>query len=135
MDLSTAILTLPLDIQETAKSYSIPVEFIEKTPELIALIIRSQSLNSHEEKQNRFNLLPLMNEQQMNKLVGILTKEQEKLKEIEHKYEQKKTDIEQKYIQKRDDAGYLDTTKVIKEQEKLNKEKEDAEADALLQNL
>lgn len=135
MDLATALLTLPQDIQEMAKWFSLPVEFIEKSPDIIILILRSQSLNSHEEKQNRFNLLPLMNEQQLSKLIWILTKEQEKLKEIENKYDKKKTEIENKYIQQRDDAGYLDTTKAIKQQEQTTKQQEEAEADALLQNL
>jgi hypothetical protein len=135
MDSTTALLTLPEDLQELAKSFSIPSEFIEKSPDIIVLILRSQSLNSHEEKQNWFNLLPLMNDQQLAKLVGILTKEQEKLKEIEQKYDQKKSDIEKKYIQQRDDAGYLDTTKAIKQQEQTTKQQEEAEADALLQNL
>lgn len=135
MDLTAALLTLPQDVQETAKAYSIPVEFIEKMPDIITLILRSQSLSSHEEKQSWFNLLPLMNEQQLAKLNGILTKEQEKLQEIEQKYNQKKTDIENKYIQQRDNEWYLDVTQGIKKQEAATKEKEEAEADALLQNL
>lgn len=135
MDLSTALLTLPQDVQETAKGYVIPLEFIEKMPDIITLILRSSSLNSHEEKQNWFNLLPLMNEQQLAKLNGILTKEQEKLAEIEQKYNQKKADIESKYIQQRDAEWYLDVTQGIKKQEAVTKQQEEAEADALLQNI
>lgn len=129
------ITTLPADIQTLAQDYTIPGEFLEKSPDIIVLILRSQSLASHDEKQNWFNLLPLMNEQQMAKLNTILVKEQEKLKEIETKYDVKKTEIEDKYLKEWHDAGYLDVTQGIKKQEETVRQKEEEEADALLQNL
>ncbi len=78
---------LPSDLHEQAKLFSIPDDFLEDMPELIELILRSRSIDTTEEKQNRFNLLPLMNTTQLEKLNAILQKEKVKLQEIEEKYE------------------------------------------------
>jgi hypothetical protein len=68
---------------------------------LITLILESKSMDTEEEKQSRFNLMPMMSKQQISKLNDILTREKQKLAEIETKYEQKKDDIKEKYIQRR----------------------------------
>ena len=91
---------LPEDLRELAEKFVIPQEFLEDTPDLIEMILRSRSIDTQEEKQNRFNLLPLMNVTQIEKLRAILVKERTKLAEIEKKYEQKKTEIKKKYLTK-----------------------------------
>jgi hypothetical protein len=92
---------LPEDLIELAMKFVIPQEFLEDTPDLIEMVLRSRSIDTHEEKQNWFNLLPLMNVTQIEKLRAILVKERTKLAEIEKKYEQKKLDIKKKYLTKR----------------------------------
>jgi hypothetical protein len=92
---------LPKDLHEIAKTFVIPQEFLEDTPDLIEMILRSRSIDTKEEKQNRFNLLPLMNVTQIEKLRAILVKEKTKLAEIEKKYEEKKIEIKKKYLTKR----------------------------------
>ena len=47
--------------------------------------MESKSLSEHTEKQNWFNLLPIMSEEQVNKLDDILTREKQKLEEIKQK--------------------------------------------------
>jgi hypothetical protein len=91
---------LPKDLRDKAMTFTIPTEFIEDIPELIEMVLRSRSIDSVEEKQNRFNLLPLMNDTQIEKLRAILMKEKAKLKEIEDRYEQKKLEIKKKYLLK-----------------------------------
>jgi len=91
---------LPEDIWELAAKFDIPEEFLIDTPDLIEMVIRSKSIDTDEEKQNWFNLMPLMNDEQLVKLRQILEKEKEKLKEIEDKYENKKKDIKKKYLLK-----------------------------------
>jgi hypothetical protein len=92
---------LPEDLWESAQKFTIPEKFLQTMPDLIELVLRSRSMDKHEEKQSRFNLMPMMNEEQMEKLRGILTREKTKLAEIEEKYEQKKVDIKKKYLLKR----------------------------------
>jgi hypothetical protein len=94
---------LPEDLHQIAATYTIPDEFLEDTPDLIELILRSRSIDTTQEKQNWFNLLPLMNATQLQKLRDILVKEKIKLQEIEEKYEGKKQEIKKKYLQKRQD--------------------------------
>ena len=58
--------------------------------------IDDNSLNQfsdNAEKQNWFNLLTIMNEEQILKLKEILTREKEKLEEINQKYAKKQEEI------------------------------------------
>ena len=65
---------LPEDLRDLAGKFSIPSDFLENSTWLIVMVLRSRSIDSQEEKQNWFNLLPLMNETQLDKLKGILEK-------------------------------------------------------------
>ena len=126
---------LPKDLREIALSYSIPSEFIQDIPELIEMVLRSRSIDTKEEKQNWFNLLPLMNDTQIEKLRAILLKEKAKLQEIEQRYEQKKLEIKKKYLSKRQEMGYVKKVTDIREQEAEHQEKEQEEAENLLDSL
>jgi len=92
---------LPADLHERALAFTIPIEFIEKMPGLVVLLLNSRSMSEASEKQSWFNLLPLMTDEQITKLNDILTREKQKLEEIEKKYEEKKIEIKKKYLMKR----------------------------------
>lgn len=126
---------LPEDVHEAAQQYLIPDVFIEKMSDLIVLVLRSRSLDKPEEKQSWFNLLPVMNDEQIQKLRDILTRERDKLKEIEEKYEKKKTDIKKKYLMRWQNMWYIKKMNAIQEKEAAHREKEQEEADALLEGL
>jgi hypothetical protein len=95
------VKNLPQELWAEAVTYTIPDLFIQKKPALISLILQSKSIGTKEEKQSWFNLLPLMNDEQIAKLEEILAKEKAKLDEIEKKYEEKKIEIKKKYLVKR----------------------------------
>jgi hypothetical protein len=95
------VKNLPQPLRETALQFVIPDQFLQKKSTLIGLILTSKSIGTIEEKQSWFNLLPLMNDEQIAKLEDILTKEKQKLDEIEKKYEEKKIEIKKKYLVKR----------------------------------
>jgi hypothetical protein len=59
---------LPEHIWTLAETFDIDDVFVEKESELILMILESKSIDTKEEKQNRFNLLPLMNDEQVEKL-------------------------------------------------------------------
>lgn len=126
---------LPQDLREVAWGYTIPDEFLEDTPDLIELILRSRSIDTQQEKQNWFNLLPLMNPTQLEKLRAILVKEKTKLKEIEEKYEGKKQEIKKKYLQKWQEMWYVKQVSAVQEQESSEKQKDDEAAEALLSSV
>ena len=126
---------LPQELREKAATFIIPDKFLESMPDIITLILNSKSMDTQEEKQSWFNLLPMMNDEQMEKLRDILTREKQKLEEIESKYEQKKDDIKTNIVKKREDTWYVQKMNSIKNNEAVVQEKEAAEADNLLNQI
>jgi len=51
---------LPEEFWEMAQQYIIPDTFLTDSADLIVLVLNSKSLDSKDEKQSWFNLLPLM---------------------------------------------------------------------------
>ncbi|MEI6773664.1 MAG: hypothetical protein WCL18_02320 [bacterium] len=126
---------LPQELWEKAEKFIIPDEFLTTMSDLIVLVLNSKSMDNPEEKQSWFNLLPMMNKDQIDKLRDILTREKQKLNEIEQKYEQKKDELKNKYTQKRENMVYTKKMEAIKQQETQHEEIEDKEADHLLTQL
>lgn len=126
---------LPQPLWATAVTFVIPDQFIEKKATLVALILQSKSIWTTEEKQSWFNLLPLMNDEQIVKLEDILAKEKQKLDEIEKKYEEKKIEIKKKYLVKWQQMWYTQKVSDIKQQEASTDAVEDKEAEALLDQI
>jgi len=126
---------LPEDLVTYWCKFDIPEEFLETDVELIILILQSKALETDEDKQNWFNLLPLMTEEQVYKLKEILLKEKKKLEEIEHKYAEKKRQIRQKYLLRWQKLWYIDKIEEIHKKEQQVKSKEEEEAEKLLENL
>lgn len=126
---------LPQELREIAEKFIIPDEFLITMPDLIVLVLNSKSMDNPEEKQSWFNLLPMMNKDQINKLRDILTREQQKLNEIEQKYEQKKGELKTKYTQKFEDVVYSKKMEEIKQQEAEHEKIENQQADNLLTQL
>ena len=63
----------------------IPDDLRQKFPELIDLILKSESMND-EERQYWVNILPVMTPEQVQNLRDILTNEREQLAAIDRKY-------------------------------------------------
>lgn len=126
---------LPQDLWNLASQLNIPDDFLDKEPDLTVLILRSRSLAKNEEKQNWFNLVPMMNQEQIEKLRDILTRERDKIAEIEAKYEQKKQEIREKYQAKFDASSYNNRMTQLQANERNTAEQDAKEADDLLNNL
>jgi hypothetical protein len=126
---------LPQELREKAENFIIPDEFLTTMPDLIVLVLNSKSMDNAEEKQSWFNLLPMMNKEQIDKLRDILTREKQKLAEIEQKYESKKSELKDKYTQKREEMTYNKKMEDIKQKEAETTKTEDQQADNLLTQL
>jgi len=126
---------LPQELREKAEKFTIPDEFLTTMTDLIILVLNSKSMDNPEEKQSWFNLLPMMNKDQIDKLRDILTREKQKLSEIEQKYEQKKDELKTKYTQKREDMVYTKKMEEIKQKEAKHEEIEDQQAENLLTQI
>ncbi len=123
------------ELHDYATKFDIPEDFLQDMPDMIEMILNSRSIETSQDKQNWFNLLPLMNSEQIKKLNDILLKEKEKLKEIEEKYEAKKVEIKKKYLQKWQQMWYVKKVSKIQEQEWQQKTQEDKEAEDLLEKI
>lgn len=134
-DLNLIKKYLSEDLIDQASKFDIPDDFLIDMPDLIEMILRSKSIDKDEEKQNWFNLLPLMKSEQIEKLSEILLKEKQKLKEIEEKYEAKKTEIKKKYLEKWQQMWYVKKVSEIQQKEWEEKSKEDEEAEELLAKI
>ena len=85
---------------KTAQDFKIPDVLLKNDPELVALILGSESMNDPE-RQYWFNLTAMMTPDQIEKLRDILTREKTKLAEIEAKYSKKKEPVDSVVAQKR----------------------------------
>ena len=126
---------LPQELWEIAMKLNIPDGFLEKESDLVILVLKSRSLAKDEEKQSWFNLVPMMNDDQINKLRDILTREKDKIAEIESKYEKKKEEIKEKYQDRFNAVEYQKRMSNMQTHEESIREQESEEADSLLQNL
>jgi hypothetical protein len=126
---------LDASLHVVAAEYVIPDQFIEKKASLVSLVLLSKSITTQDDKQSRFNLFPVMTDEQIVKLEDILTREKAKLEEIEKKYEEKKIEIKKKYLMKRQQMGYVKKVQDLKVAEAASDAKEDKEADALLDQI
>ena len=84
---------LPENLWGIAQTFTIDDNSLNQYSDLVVLILNSKSLSDNAEKQNWFNLLTIMNEEQILKLKEILTREKEKLEEINQKYAKKQEEI------------------------------------------
>lgn len=126
---------LPENLRNIAVNYNIPGEMLEENSDLVVLVLESKSISEQKEKQSWFDLYPLMNQDQINKLREILTKEKEKLAEIESRYQAKQEEIRKKYEETYASGAYQQQQEKIRESELASRQQEEIEADALLNQL
>lgn len=126
---------LSQDLWDYAEKFDIPEDYLVDMSDLVEMVLRSKSIDTEEEKQNWFNLMPIMNNDQMVKLRDILVREKQKLEEIENSYEQKKMEIKKKYLMKWQKMWYFKKVEEIHKDEEISKNQEDEEAEKLLQMI
>ena len=122
---------LPAHLQEVALKYSIPDDMLENNADLVVLVLESKSISDQKEKQSWFDLYSLMNQEQIDKLRDILTREKQKLAQIEAKYQAKQEEIKRKYEETYASGAYQQQQDKIRDSERASREQEEVEADAL----
>lgn len=123
------------NLLEYAQKFDIPQDYIKDFPDIVEMILNSRSIDNDEERQNWFNLLPMMNDSQMSKFRNILEKEKKKLDEIEKKYEDKKVEIKKKYLFKWQKMWYIKKISNLREEENQQSWEDEKEAEELLEKL
>lgn len=126
---------LPEHLRKVALDYNIPDDMLENNPDLVVLVLESKSINESKEKQSWFDLYSLMNQEQIDKLRDILTREKEKLAEIEAKYQAKQDEIKRKYEETYASGAYQAKQDEVRQSELSSRQQEEIEADALLSQI
>ena len=84
-------------IQKDDISFTITDELQAKYPELIELIIATESMDN-DERQYWFDIMPSMTDTQIDRLYDILETERKKLSELEVKYQKEIKTLNEKHL-------------------------------------
>ncbi|MEA3387259.1 MAG: hypothetical protein U9Q66_02520 [Patescibacteria group bacterium] len=103
-------------------------------PELIKLILKTESMDN-EEKQYWFDIMPSMNDDQIDRLFNILETERKKLEELELKYQDEIKTLNEKHLIEWQDYQSKDNQKKIKEAEAKDKDEDPDEVLKMLNDL
>ena len=126
---------LPQNLQQVALNYNIPDDMLEDNADLVVLVLESKSISDQKEKQSWFDLYSLMNQEQVDKLRDILTREKQTLAEIEARYQAKQEEIKRKYEETYASGAYQQQQDKIRDSEMASRQQEEVEADALLNQI
>ncbi len=110
--------------QQDDTKYNISDEVKTKYPELVELIKGTESMTDAE-KIYWFQILPIMNDQQVDKLKKILTKEKEQLTKLDSEYEKELKRINDKHMI---EWKEFETKKARENRQKAEAEAEEEEA-------
>lgn len=119
------------EINNNWKKFKISDEMLAEFKELIDLILWTESMDD-DERQYWFDILPSMNDNQIDRLFNILNTEKKKLEKLEEKYQKEIKNLNEKHLIEWQEFQMKSSKKKIKEQEE--KEKED-DADDILDML
>ena len=113
------------DIKQNWKTFTITDELQAKYPELIKLILATESMDD-DERQYWFDIMPSMTDEQIDRLYNILETEKKKLEDLEVKYQTEIKQLNEKHLIEWQEFQMKDSKKKIKEEEAKDK-KEDAD--------
>ncbi len=117
-----------------SSSVQVPAELRAKYPDLIELILVSESMND-EERQYWINILPVMTEEQVKNLSGILENEKKQLAAIDQKYATEIQKIGQDELVRKTEEVRHKKQQERKQKELAAEEQEDKDTDSLLNQI
>jgi len=85
------------DIKHNGTTFYIADEVQTKYPELIKLILHTESMDD-DERQYWFDIMPSMTDSQIDRLYNILETEKKKLEELELKYQKEIKSLNEKHL-------------------------------------
>ena len=126
---------MPDDTTITDEStLQIPDEVKQQFPDLVKLIIASSSMDD-EERQYWVDVLPIMSEDQIKNLRGILDNEKQQMEEVNQAYSKGMGEMTQKATITFDEAAYKEKKEARIEAEKLHEEEERMREENVLKEL
>jgi hypothetical protein len=118
------------EITQNGKTYQIDEEVQVKFPELIKMILLTESMDD-DERQYWFDIMPSMTDDQIDRLFNILDTERRKLEELEMKYQDEIKNLNEKHLIEWQEFQMKDSKKKIAKAEAAEAD----DADEVLQML
>lgn len=115
------------NIQKNDITFQISDEIQAKFPELIDLIIATESMDN-DERQYWFDIMPSMTDAQIDRLYDILETERRKLQELEVKYQKEIKALNEKHLIEWQEVQMKEAKKkaqAVKAEDEKNSKKED----------
>jgi hypothetical protein len=122
------------DTGTTSQELLVSEEVREKFPELVELILKSGSMDQ-EERQYWIDVLPIMTEEQVQNLRGILDNEKKQIEEANQEFQESVNEEAGKVKQAFDETAYREKKQLRLEEEKRHEAEEADQEEALLKEL
>ncbi len=119
------------ELKHNDKTFQISDEMQAQFPDLIKLILETESMDD-DERQYWFDIMPSMTDSQIDRLFNILDTEKKKLEELESKYQKEIKQLNEKHLIEWQEFQMKDSKKKIKDEEAKDK---DGDADDVLSML
>ena len=120
--------------KDAKQGLTIPDEVKEKHPELIELILGSESMND-EERQYWINILPITTPDQVENLRSILVNEKKQLAAIDKKYSKEIEQMGEAHLIKKMEEERRKRRETRSSEEQKAEEKEEAYSDKILEEI
>jgi len=120
--------------QGAAPGITVPPDLLAKYPQLVPLILSSESMNQ-QERQYWINILPVMTAEQVSNLEGILLNEKKQLEAIDKKYSKEIDQIGQAQMLRQTEDERRKRAEERKAAEAHAESKEDDTAEDILKKI
>ena len=110
-------------IKKWTKTFKISDELQAKYPELIKLILKTDSMDD-DERQYWFDMMPSMTDKQIDRLFDILETERVKLEALEEKYQKEIKSLNEKHLIEWQEVQMKKSKEKIKKEESKDKDNE-----------
>lgn len=117
-----------------AQGFNIPAVVLEKYGDLVELIKKTESM-SDEEREYWFQILPIMTEEQVNRLKGILEEEAAQLSKLDDQYQDQLAKLNQKHLDEWSDFQRKQERVAVQQAEAQTEVQESQKEEDILQQL
>jgi len=124
----------PVATAAAAAKFNIPAVVKDHFPALIPLIIETESMDD-EERDYWFQMIPIMTDEQIDKLKEILVSEKEQLAALDTEYEAELKKIDEKHLQEWTEYEQKQKTDEIQKKEAATQAQEQQTEEDLLNKL
>lgn len=137
MDPTTTTTTQTTTAQTAATAvadYNIPAVVLQKYPDLVELIKKTESM-SKDERNYWFQILPIMTDEQVVRLRKILDDEANQLTKLDSEYQSELAKLNEKHLKEWDDFERTQKREELKKVESVSTAEEAKKQEDLLKQL